>query len=1228
MSLYQNSVLKKYLKRLDKDKVDAAWEKFTTHFHSPVIQENIRNSKEEQYQGEFLIDLFVNVLGYTKNPHPNFNLTTELKNVKGAKKADGAIISPMGLNPLESSLKVHAVIELKGTKTTDLAKIEQQAFGYKNNQPGCVYVITSNFEKLRFYIDNTVDFEDFNLFQLTREGFEVLWLCLSSEYLLKNTPKQIKDESLTEEERVTKHLYKDYSLFRNELFASIQKNNPEYDKLTLFKKTQKLLDRFLFIFFAEDRLLLPPNSIREIIKQWTTLRDELDEYVPLYSRFKKYFGYMNTGHKGKKHDIFAYNGGLFAPDEILDNIKIDDTLLYTHSQKLSNYDFESEVSVNILGHIFEHSLNEIEEIQAEIEGIVTDKSKTKRKKDGVFYTPKYITKYIVDNTVGKLCEAKKTELGIDETEYEKDRKGRKKATLKSLVKKLDDYREWLLALTICDPACGSGAFLNQALEFLISEHGYIDELKAKLLGGAMVLSEVENTILENNLYGVDINQESVEIAKLSLWLRTAQKGRKLTSLNNNIKCGNSLIDDSEVAGDKAFHWQREFPKVFRSKDKQAFHVVLTTHNSRTSQRMLKLGIEKGEPFNLNLEQEIALTRIIGEIIKEKDYQCVAYNVCKDHVHLVLVCEHEELTDIVKTIKGKSSYMFQSNGFKPIGRPLWSQKFFRANTDVWELASLSKKPGYIYKDTHLDNAIHYVYNNRKKHQLPPSDELQNIINDFVVDQDTAFALEYKGGFDVVIGNPPYGASISTQDDSFYRENYSVASYQIDTYVLFCERGNCLLSNNGKLGFIIPSAWVTSVYDKELREYLLKKTKLDEIVIAKKQAFADATVETLILQFSSGIPSKTLNIKRWDLDDVSYQINLEEITSKKNFDFPVYTNPDKLKIVRKIQDSENKFDDYLEIIWGVKVYKRGMGKPAQTGEESKEKKFHLSEKREDTDLPLIGGKNIQRYSLEWNEGYLKYGKWLAEPRTPDWFFTQEPRIVVREVTSKGIIQAAILDSPMVFSNSVDGMRMRVGKEHLIYCILGIINSKLLSFYHSNSSPNSFKDAFPKVLIKDLREMPLPQIDTDSIEDLSEKVKSLIHQTKEPIEITSNFLQLLQSKYALEKPSKKLKNWHELEFGVFLKELEKARKKAFSNSSAVSSNGFKPIGTKPPELTEKQTFKPIGLAEQAEWMQYFNEQKSKVQALQSDIAKTDHDIDQIVYQLYGLTEEEIQIVEAATM
>ncbi len=557
MSFFQATVSKKYANNLNKEVLRTAYTVFRSHFHNAAIQENIRNSKEEQYQEGFFRDLFVKVLGYIQNPEPNFNLITEKKNEKDSKKSDGAII----INGI-----VTAVIELKGTDTTDLAKIETQAFGYKNNQANCTYVITSNFEKLWFYIDNAIDHLEFNLFTLTEAEFELLYLCLSFESLQANIPQKIKAESLSEEDNITKKLYKDYSLFKRELHQNLVQLNPEFDALTLFKKSQKLLDRFLFLFFAEDRNLLPPNSVRLVLNDWRDLQ-ERDEHTPLYSRFKKYFGYLNTGFKGKRYDVFAYNGGLFKPDELLDAISIDDELLFKHTHKLSEYNFESEVDVNILGHIFENSLNELDEIQAQLEGQEIEKSKTKRKKDGVFYTPKYITKYIVENTVGKLCIDKKTALELkDEDFVKKTGKARE-----PFFDKLKNYREWLLQLTICDPACGSGAFLNQALDFLINEHKYLDELQAKLFGDAILLNDVSKSILENNLFGVDLNEESVEIAKLSLWLRTAQPNRKLNDLNSNIKCGNSLIDDPEIAGEKAFNWNEEFPQVF---EKGGFDIII------------------------------------------------------------------------------------------------------------------------------------------------------------------------------------------------------------------------------------------------------------------------------------------------------------------------------------------------------------------------------------------------------------------------------------------------------------------------------------------------------------------------------------------------------------------------------------------------------------------------------------------------------------------------------
>lgn len=549
MPIFQNTVVTKHLQSQNKELLTQRWELYKSYFHNLERQENIRNSKEEQFQEGFLRELFVNILGYTLNPEPNFNLTTEYKNVKDSKKADGAILI---------SNKVKAVIELKGTDTTDLSKVESQAFGYKNNQPDCIYVITSNFEKIRFYIDNAIEHIEFNLFTLTKEEFDLMYLALGYENISKGLAKKLKEESLSKEEEITKELYKDYSLFKRQLHQNLVALNPNYDALLLFKKSQKLLDRFLFLFFAEDRLLLPPNSVRLVLSDWKDLI-ERDVDVSLYNRFKKYFGYLNTGFKGKRYDVFAYNGGLFKTDDVLDNVRIDDELLYNHTKQLSEYDFESEVDVNILGHIFENSLNEIEEVQAELEGQVIDRSKTKRKKDGVFYTPKYITKYIVENTVGKLCNEKKSELDITDVAYQPATKRSRKR-----LDNLQTYRDWLLQLTICDPACGSGAFLNEALNYLIAEHRYIDELSAKYNKDTLLLSDVENSILENNLFGVDLNEESVEIAKLSLWLRTAQPNRKLNDLSNNIKCGNSLIDDPEIAGNKAFNWQQEFPHIFKN----------------------------------------------------------------------------------------------------------------------------------------------------------------------------------------------------------------------------------------------------------------------------------------------------------------------------------------------------------------------------------------------------------------------------------------------------------------------------------------------------------------------------------------------------------------------------------------------------------------------------------------------------------------------------------------
>lgn len=609
MPIFQKSVIKKHLKNLDQEKVEKAFQTFRLNYN-PAKIEQIKTLKEEEYQDGFLREIFVDVLGYTLRPNENFDLQREFKNQTDGKKADGAILKD------DNAI---AVIELKSTKTKDLTKITQQAFNYKNNQPECKYVITSNFQKIRFYIDYSTEFEEFDLFFLDRERFELLYLILHKESIFSSLPIKLKKETQFHEKEISEELYKDYSHFKNKLFNNLIANHPDDDKLLLFKKSQKLLDRFLFILFAEDSGLLPPNSISRIIKRFDILKEE-DAYKPIYEIFKQYFGYMNIGRKGKKEsdNIPAYNGGLFYEDLLLNNLNIDDEILIDDLKKLSTYDFNTEVDVNILGHIFEHSLNEIEEITAEIEGTVSDQKRTKRKKDGVFYTPKYITTYIVANTIGKLCIDKRKELDIEEIEYD-DSFLKKDGTLtvkgKKLFKTLNEYKNWLTNLKVIDPACGSGAFLNQALNFLIDEHEKIDDIIADLTNSPLRLFDTDKNILENNLFGVDINEESVEIAQLSLWLRTAKKDRKLSKLNNNIKCGNSLLTSE-------FDWHKEFPDIMQN---GGFDVIIGNppYIKEYTNRQAFNGLHDNPCYQGKMDLWYFFGALALDIIK-KDYGLIGY----------------------------------------------------------------------------------------------------------------------------------------------------------------------------------------------------------------------------------------------------------------------------------------------------------------------------------------------------------------------------------------------------------------------------------------------------------------------------------------------------------------------------------------------------------------------------------------------------------------------------
>ena len=967
--MFQKKIINKYLALQDVATLEERWQAFTAHFHDVGVQENIRASKEEQYQEGFLRDLFVRVLGYTLSPAEGYNLLTELKNVKDSKKADGAIL-------IEGDVK--AVIELKSTRTTQLTEIEPQAFNYKNSHRNCKYVVISNFEKLRFYIDNRNDFEEFNLFALTRGEFERLYLCLAYENIAKEVPQKLKEESVSREDEITKRLYKDYSGFKQALYDDLLQHNPTYEPLLLFKKTQKLLDRFLFIFFAEDSGLLEPNSTRIILKRWELL-NKMDVPCDLYSLFRKHFRYINEGHKDGDFNIFAYNGGLFKEDPVLEALTISDALLYEHTKRLSEYDFESEVDVNILGHIFENSLDDLD--------FHTAASSSKRKRDGVFYTPRYITAYIVENTIGRLCSEQKATLGIVDDAYDPQSK---KAVKKALLEKLNTYRQWLLGLTICDPACGSGAFLNAALVFLMAEHHYVNELEAKLTQSPMTIGYDSASILERNLFGVDLNEESVEITKLSLWLRTATRKRKLGDLSRNIKVGNSLISYPAIAGDKAFDWQKEFPEVFA----------------------------------------------------------------------------------------------------------------------------------------------------------------------------------KGGFDVVIGNPPYGAKLSKEEQEYLNNTYIQGGSE--TVISFSKLGyDMLLKQGGNIGFIIPKSFSYASNYTPIREYLL--SDINEVVDCRK-VWNEVKLEQVIYLAQKGSPTENYlsGVLKGEAVQIMGSISKETFTQ-----FGFYLNgiaAEELTLAQKIQSSGLFVKD---------IANNSRGGIFQN---------IISDKG---DIEVLGGADIQREGIVSVKGKVYKASLNNDPKC---FISANAVLVQRivahiEKPTDHIKITACYPEERNYA-IVDTINQLVVSEGYNAKVLWLLlNTELLNWY-----------AYRFIFAKAIRTMqfdnpvtnrlPIPLRLKENQEALVKEADKLLLCYKEIAKLRKVFTTLIAAnlKANITKP---ITYFESLTFAEFTAELSKQKRK-------------------------------LSLEEQTEWMDFFEKKKQEMLELQTAVAAINNSVNTIVYKLYGLSEEEVKLIE----
>src|SRR6266567_2529578 len=557
MNLFNQKLCRERIARFDfpTGEKAAEIEKIIAGWQYALKDRDLSKTKEKSVQGLFLIKFFEEVLGYASQVTSNeeWNLIQHPASEVDAQEPDGS------LGFFTKGEKItKAVIELKDAKTLLDKKQSgrekgytpiEQAYLYATKFDRCNWIIVSNFREIRLYHkDRTQDFyEKFDVLELHKpDEFKHFYYTLCKQNLI--TPKfsvidDLAKESTKEDENITLKFYLDYKTARLNLFYHLVEQNSGIEKTLLLEKAQKIIDRLIFILFCEDTgTLLPRNLVKDTYDLGIRSRERSDQRV--WREFKSLFMDIDSGRSDIDPQINKYNGGLFAQDDVLDSLVIKDAI-WKHLVSLNTYDFESELNVNILGHIFEQSISDIESFKAELLGRQAEKDISRRKKEGIFYTPEFITKYLVENAVGRF---------------------------------LAENPHKLETIKILDPACGSGAFLNQAHSYLMSE--YKNRFEEKLLAKSgtqqldfsyINLAETNRSILLNHLFGVDLNQESIEITKLSLWLKTASSSEPLQNLDKNIKCGNSIVDDPIYAGSQAFQWEKEFKNVM---DTGGFDVII------------------------------------------------------------------------------------------------------------------------------------------------------------------------------------------------------------------------------------------------------------------------------------------------------------------------------------------------------------------------------------------------------------------------------------------------------------------------------------------------------------------------------------------------------------------------------------------------------------------------------------------------------------------------------
>ncbi|NPD47806.1 Eco57I restriction-modification methylase domain-containing protein [Lentimicrobium sp. S6] len=857
--------------------------------------------------------------------------------------------------------------------------------------------------------------------------------------------------------------------------------------------TLSWINRILFLKLLESQLISYHNKTKEysflnseFIKGFDDLNDlffsalakKPNDRHPKYKDRFQYIPYLNSSlfeRTQLENEAFTISALHDEEIEISKNSVLKDLNGKTRKGKLyildylfrflDAYDFTADGAEGIEENKESKTL-----INASVLGLIFEK--INGYKEGSFYTPAYITMYMSRETIRRAVLQKFKEQENIEIETFEDLKNYTTRHFKA--EDLLRFNHIINSIRIVDPAVGSGHFLVSALNELISikselkilidengnslrseiiidndelfitdEHGHLLDYKPDIKATAIIqktLFHEKQNLIENSLFGVDINPNSVKICRLRLWIELLKNAyyteemqlQTLPNIDINIKTGNSLISRFKLEDDLEDAFKGSEVKHSFTDYKNAVAEYKTTNNKSRKKEILSIINEVKNNFKSTLDNQF-----------------------------------------LKTMKkAEGAYLVEKQRLDNL--QIFGEKIKKADKDNLKKLKVKADKALAQKEEIINNKI---YHNAFEWRFEFPE---------VLDENGKYI-----GFDVVIGNPPY-LRVREMDNK-YRDfylNYYVAENQLDLFHLFIEQSHRLLNINGHNSFIVPNTFLANENNRKLRYFILENYKVENIIDIKEKVFEDASVEVLIyLLKKSKAKGKSVYFEIINgMLKFKHEFNSDLFLNNTNFNFSVTLNEIANNILVKIKRKSKMVDDLFDVTTGIKEYQVGKGKPNQTKEHKEKSVFHANYKKDYTFLPEIRGKNLTRYAVNWNNTFISYGEWLAEPRQAHFF--EGKKILIRQIPGKRNLILSYLEDKFIIDQTIYIAKLKDSiTDFTEKTILALLNSKLVFWYFSNLN-NEFDSLFPKIKTKEFRNLPvIEKISSLDKIKLSDKVTQIL-------------------------------------------------------------------------------------------------------------------------------------------